>query len=86
MVARHNGIRTDRYKLMHFYQFGEWEFYDLRKDADELSNEYQNSEYQDVIQQLKVQLANLQQQYGEDSNMSEMPDEWKQQHLQALRK
>lgn len=86
MVARHNGIRTDRYKLMHFYQFGEWEFYDLLKDADELSNEYQNSEYQDVIQQLKVQLANLQQQYGDDSDLEEMPDQWKQQHLQVLRK
>ena len=26
MVPRHNGIRTKRYKLMHFYQFeNEWE-------------------------------------------------------------
>jgi len=83
MVARHNGIRTDRYKLMHFYQFGEWELYDLEIDPDELTNEYHNPDYQEVVQQLKRQLTDLEQQYGEDSDMAEKPDEWKQQHLQV---
>ena len=41
MIPRHYGIRTKRYKLMHFYQFGdEWELYDLKKDPDELTNIY----------------------------------------------
>ena len=32
MVPRHYGIRTERFKLMHFYEFGEeWEFYDLQR-------------------------------------------------------
>ena len=34
-VPRHNGIRTDRYKLINFYEFGEWEFYDLKKETEE---------------------------------------------------
>ena len=31
MVPRHFGVRTETQKLMRFYQFDEWEFYDLGK-------------------------------------------------------
>ncbi|MEQ9406084.1 MAG: sulfatase [Fuerstiella sp.] len=77
MVARHNGVRTSRYKLIHFYQFGEWEFYDLEKDPDELQNEYNNPDYAAEIAALKTELAALQQKYQDDTDMSEMPDDWK---------
>lgn len=83
MVAKHNGIRTQRFKLMHFYQFGEWEFYDLEEDPDELTNVYDHPNYQDIIDLLKQQLTQLQQRYQDDSDMSEMPEEWKQKQLQA---
>lgn len=86
MVAKHCGIRTNRYKLMHFYEFGEWEFYDLQQDPDELTNEYSNRQYEEAIQQLKLQLKKLQREYKDDSDMSEMPDEWKLEHLQADRR
>jgi arylsulfatase A-like enzyme len=86
MVAKHCGIRTDRYKLIHFYEFGEWEFYDLQHDPDELTNGYSNEQYKDIIQQLKLQLTSLQREYKDDSDMSEMPEEWKAQHLQADRR
>ena len=76
MVARHNGIRNDRYKLIQFYQFGEWEFYDLEKDPDELQNEYANPDYADVIVSLKVDLEKLRQQYNDNSDMQEMSKEW----------
>ena len=76
-VARHNGIRTDRYKLMHFYQFGEWEFYDLDRDPDELTNAFGDLSYQDVIADLKIQLADLRKHYADDTDMSEMSDQWK---------
>ncbi|MFT7486160.1 MAG: arylsulfatase A-like enzyme, partial [Candidatus Paceibacteria bacterium] len=39
-VARHYGIRTERDKLIWFYQFDEWEFYDLNRDPDERTNLY----------------------------------------------
>lgn len=73
MVARHYGIRTDRYKLMYFYQMNEWEFYDLDKDPDELTNAYNNSQYQDVIAELKAKLKELREKYEDDSDVSELP-------------
>ena len=75
MVARHNGIRTERYKLIHFYQFDEWEFYDLNKDPDEIRNEYNNADYQDVVESLKTDLESLRQHYGDETDMSPLSPE-----------
>lgn len=81
MIPRHYGIRTDRYKLMKFYQFGEeWEFYDLETDPDELTNGYNNPEYAAKITELKGRLADLQEHYGEDSDISEKPADWQAQY------
>ncbi len=77
MVAKHNGARTSRYKLIHFYQFNEWEFYDLEKDPDELQNEYGNPQYAAEVAKLKKQLSSLEEQYEEDTDRSEMPSDWK---------
>ncbi len=77
MIPRHFGIRTDRYKLMKFYQFGEeWEFYDLETDPDELTNQFNNPEYAGKIAEVKAQLAALQEHYEEDSDLSAKPAEW----------
>jgi arylsulfatase A-like enzyme len=78
MVPRHYGIRTQRYKLMHFYQFGdEWELYDLRKDPDELTNIYGKPEHAKLQKRMKRQLGKLQEHYEDDSDISEKPDSWK---------
>ena len=78
MVPRHYGIRTERYKLMHFYRFGnEWEMYDLQKDPDELTNLYGKKGMTQLTADLKKQLYALQKHYGDDSDLSEMPKEWK---------
>ena len=37
-MPRHEGIRNRRYKLISFYEYDTWEFYDLHKDPNELSN------------------------------------------------
>jgi len=79
MVAKHYGIRTQRYKLIHFYQFGEWEFYDLQKDPDERLNLYENDEYADTIAELKQDLATLRVFYKDDSDVKEMPEQWQKQ-------
>lgn len=76
MVPRHNGIRTNRYKLMHFYQFDEWEFYDLKSDPDEYNNLYNNPEYQTLVKRLKNQLKNLEKKYEDDSDMTVKPLSW----------
>ncbi len=76
MVPRHNGIRTNRYKLMHFYQFDEWEFYDLKSDPDEYNNLYNNPEYQSLVKRMKNQLNQLEKKYEDDSDMSVKPQSW----------
>jgi arylsulfatase A-like enzyme len=76
-VPRHNGIRTDRYKLINFYEFGEWEFYDLKTDPDELKNLYGNPEKKELIEQIRKQLLELQKDYGDETVLKEKPQEWK---------
>jgi len=75
MVARHNGIRNRRFKLMHFYQFDEWEFYDLEKDPDEQRNEYGNPHYAETVRTLKQDMERLRQHYRDDSDTSVLPPE-----------
>ena len=60
MVRRHNGVRTDRYKLIHFYNLGEWELYDLEKDPREMTNIYDETQYASLVKELKAQLEKLQ--------------------------
>ena len=79
MVPRHYGIRTERYKLMHFYQFDVWEFYDLQADPEELTNLYEKPECAAKIAELKKQLKDLQDYYKDDSDMSVKPKEWQAQ-------
>ncbi|MGB0578395.1 MAG: sulfatase family protein [Limisphaerales bacterium] len=80
MVPRHYGIRTDRYKLMHFYQFGnEWELYDLKTDPDELTNLYGIAKHAKLTARMKKQLVALQKHYEDDSDISEKPEEWQKQ-------
>ncbi len=62
-VYKHYGVRTERYKLVHFYTLDEWEFYDLEKDPHEMQSEYENPEYASQVQQLKEELVRLQQHY-----------------------
>ena len=58
-VRKHEGIATREYKLMHFYNVGEWELYDLAKDPGEMKSVYDDPVYQDVIQVLKQDLDSL---------------------------
>lgn len=58
-VQKHFGIRTERYKLIYFYDLKDWELYDLQKDPNELDNLYRKSEYQDLANHLKKELKKL---------------------------
>jgi arylsulfatase A-like enzyme len=69
MVKKHYGIRTDRYKLIHFYDdIDVWELYDLENDPDEMNNLYGNSKYSEIEKELKKKLVALQVEY-QDSTM-----------------
>ncbi len=70
MVKRHYGVRTDRYKLMHFYyDIDEWELYDLQKDPHEMHNVYDDPAYADVQKMMHGRLTELRKKYGDsDAN------------------
>lgn len=62
-VPRHDGVRTNRYKLIHFYTDDIWELYDLQKDPNEVNNVYGKDEYEAITVELKNKLQKLREQY-----------------------
>ena len=83
MVPRHNGVRNDRYKLMQIYEFGEWEFYDLETDPDELRNVYDDPEYQTEIATMKAELESLRVRYGDLTVTPLQTEEWRAKYRQV---
>jgi hypothetical protein len=73
-VKRHYGVRTDRYKLIHFYyDVDYWELYDLENDPSEVNNLYDNPEYAELIATLKNKIAALQEQYQDTEGDQFLP-------------
>ena len=67
-VHPHYGVRTERYKLIHFYgEMDHWELYDLMEDPDELDNLYDDSEYAAVRTDLQDELRKLRLEYNDQS-------------------
>ncbi len=58
-VKRHYGVRTERYKLIHYYRIGEWELFDLEKDPHELNSVYGDPAYAEVQRRLEAELKRL---------------------------
>lgn len=73
MVRRHCGVRTSRYKLMHFYNLGEWELYDLQEDPREMRSRYADPGYADIVADLKSRMATLQKQYQVPDDSGSVP-------------
>ncbi|MBW3542233.1 MAG: sulfatase [Planctomycetes bacterium] len=73
MVRRHNGVRTDRHKLIHFYNLGEWELYDLKQDPHEMRNVYDDPKYADVVRDLKAELERLMKHYQVPDDTGSVP-------------
>ena len=77
MVARHDGVRTERHKLIHFYEFDEWELYDLEADPDELHNLYGQPGTEAITAALGARLTQLRSDYALDTDLSAKPAEWR---------
>ena len=62
-VARHYGIRAERYRLVHYYEDGEWELFDLLADPQDQRNLYGDPALDAVVADLKQRLQALRLQY-----------------------
>jgi arylsulfatase A-like enzyme len=72
MVKRHNGIKTERYKLIHFYHdVDEWEMYDLETDPQEMRNIYGLPEYAAVQIDMHERLTELQKEYNDSPELAQ---------------
>ncbi|MEF9950919.1 MAG: DUF4976 domain-containing protein, partial [Mucinivorans sp.] len=71
-VRRHEGVRGDRYKLMHFYghDIDSWELYDLKTDPTELKNLYNEPRMAKVQQDMHARLDRLKVKYGAEQAMT----------------
>jgi len=68
-VAKHYGVRTDRYTLAYFYQTDEWELYDLQKDPQQMRSVYADPAYTKTVTELKAELARLRKQYKDSDDI-----------------
>jgi len=65
-VPPHYGVRTKRYKLVHYYGTPSgWELYDIEKDALEVKNVYDDPAYSAVVSRMKAELVRLREYYGD---------------------
>ena len=70
-VKRHYGIRTQDFKLIHFYNdIDEWEMYDMKADPREMNNVFGKPEYAEKQKELMQLLQDIQKQYNDND-----PDE-----------
>jgi arylsulfatase A-like enzyme len=67
MVAKHYGVRTERHKLVYYYETEEWELFDLETDPRELTNRYGDPAYDAITVDLKTELRRLRAYYGDTS-------------------
>lgn len=59
-VRPSRGVRTERYKLIHFFlEPEEWELYDLKSDPDETNNLYGKPGSEEITKRLKERLQAL---------------------------
>lgn len=72
-VARHYGVRTERYKLVYYYQNDEWELFDLVTDPADQVNLYGKRGYEAITADLKQRLWKLRAQYQVPEADPEVP-------------
>lgn len=72
-VRPHYGVRTDRYKLIHYYTLQEWELFDLEKDPHELHSVYEDPAYAELVEEMKVELKRLREVYQVPEDTADKP-------------
>lgn len=66
-VPLHDGVRTDRYKLMFFPRTREWNLIDLENDPQEMNSLHNDPDYQGILAGLQKRYRDLRSFYGVNS-------------------
>ncbi len=66
-VPVHDGVRTDRYKLMFFPRTREWNLFDLEKDPQEMKSVHAEADYADILAGMKKRYLDLRDFYDVNS-------------------
>ena len=77
MVPKHCSVRTKSHKIIHYYQFDEWELFDLSKDPAEKNNLLLKNESRDLELEMKELLQKTRKSIGDDAPVTIMPEEWR---------
>ena len=73
-VRKNRGVRTDRWKLIHFWeQPEEWELYDLTNDPDERRNLAGTRPYAGTVAELRRTLQGLRAELGDTDPPGPLP-------------
>lgn len=87
-VAKHDGIRTQQHKLIHFPTTEEWNLYDLKKDPNEMQSVHQKSDYASILQSLKKLYTKEKKKFGVNNATVPRPklDQqwWKNRHREKV--
>ncbi len=71
-VKRHYGVRTERYKLIHFYyDIDNWELYDLQEDPSEMNNIYNDPQYGSIKKEMHEKLDELRKKYRDSDELTQ---------------
>ncbi len=71
-VQPHYGVRSDRYKLIHYYyNIDTWEFFDLETDPNELHNAINDPQYAEIIEEMRAEIPKLQKRYDDVMTLDE---------------
>ena len=62
-VPRHEGVRTERYKLIHFYDNQEFNLFDLQTDPNEMQSLHLDHDRAELLATMKKKLAQLRTKY-----------------------
>ncbi len=88
-VARHDGVRTDRHKLIFFPTTDEWNLFDLEKDPGEMRSVHAEPEYAGTLADMKVLYTRQRATFGVSSATVPQPrlgeGWWKKRHAEKVK-
>ncbi len=62
-VPKHDGVRNKQFKLIHYYDIGVWELFDLERDPNELNNVYEDGEYGRVRHSMEIKYYDIREEF-----------------------